>query len=219
VTQIINQQEIEVLDAVVDAQQKERKGIAKEIHDTLGSFLATLKYQHEAGKDLSNQDPSNQVQHELMEKLISQTATEIRSIAHQMATGEKFDFNLQAAISQLVDRIRNTQQFDLQFNYWGKEFSQNRELDLTIYRVTQELLSNVLKHAQASEAILQINQNEEEITLMVEDNGLGFVSDSEPSKGLGLRSIRERIQKINGQVNIDSHPQKGTTIILTIPIH
>lgn len=219
INQIINQQEIEVLDAVVDAQQKERKGIAKEIHDTLGSFLATLKYQHEVGKELNNQDTANQEQHELMEKLISQTAAEVRSIAHQMATGEKFDFNLQAAINQLVDRIQNTQQFDLQFNYWGKEFSLNRGLELTIYRVTQELLSNVLKHAQASEATLQINQNEEEITLMVEDNGIGFTSDSEQTKGLGLRNIQERIQKINGQVNIDSHPHKGTTIILTIPIY
>lgn len=219
VNQIINQQEIEVLDAVLNAQQKERKGIAKEIHDTLGSFLATLKYQHEAGKELNNQNTANQEQYQLMEKLISQTAAEVRSIAHQMATGEKFDFNLQTAISQLVDRIRNTQQFDLQFNYWGKDFSLNRALELTIYRVTQELLSNVLKHAQASEAMLQINQTEDEITLMMEDNGLGFISDVKPSKGLGLESIRERIQKINGQVNIDSHPQKGTTIIITIPIY
>lgn len=219
VNQIINQQEIEVLDAVLNAQQKERKGIAKEIHDTLGSFLATLKYQHEAGKELNNQNTANQEQYQLMEKLISQTAAEVRSIAHQMATGEKFDFNLQTAISQLVDRIRNTQQFDLQFNYWGKDFSLNRALELTIYRVTQELLSNVLKHAQASEAMLQINQTEDEITLMMEDNGLGFISDVKPSKGLGLESIRERIQKINGQVNIDSRPQKGTTIIITIPIY
>lgn len=218
VTQMINQQEIEVLDAVVDAQQKERKGIAKEIHDTLGSFLATLKYQHEAGKDLSNQNAADQEQHQLMEKLISQTATEVRSIAHQMATGEKFDFNLQAAISQLVERIRNTQQFDLQFNYWGNAFSIGRELELTIYRVTQELLSNVLKHAQASEATLQISQNEEEITIMVEDNGLGFSIDPDQAKGLGLHSIRERIQKVNGQVKIDAHPKRGTTIILTIPL-
>ena len=217
VNQLLNQQEIEMLDAVVEAQQKERKGVAKEIHDTLGSYLATLKYQHEAGKELAS-NPANQEQYQLMEQLIGQTAKEVRSIAHQMATGEKFDFDLQAAIDQLVHRIRNTQQFDLQFNYFGEAYALPRDLELTLYRVTQELLSNILKHAQASEAMVQINQNESELTLMVEDNGRGFeVQPSNTKKGLGLQSIRERMAPFNGQVNIDSHPQHGTTVIITIP--
>jgi signal transduction histidine kinase len=219
VNQMINQQEIEMLDAVVDAQQKERKGVAKEIHDTLGSFLATLKYQHEAGKELTSSSADNQEQYQLMEQLIGQTAKEVRSIAHQMATGEKFDFDLQATIEQLVNRIRNTQQFDLQFNYLGATFALPRELELTLYRVIQELLSNVLKHANATEAMLQINQSETEITLMVEDNGAGFTAKpSKTKEGLGLHSIRERIEQFNGQVNIDSHPKHGTTIIINIPI-
>lgn len=216
VNQLINQQEIEMLDAVVDAQQKERKGIAKEIHDTLGSFLATLKYQHEAGKELAD-SPAGQEQFQLMEKLIGQTATEVRSIAHQMATGEKFDFDLKAAIDQLINRIRSTQQFDLEFNYIGLANPLPRDMELTLYRVTQELLSNILKHAQASEAILQINQNESEITLMIEDNGKGFNSTNQ-QEGLGLRSIRERVEHFQGSVNIDSHPKRGTTVVLTIPI-
>lgn len=218
VNQLLNQQEIEMLDAVVEAQQKERKGVAKEIHDTLGSYLATLKYQHEAGKELASSPPI-QEQYQLMEQLIGQTAKEVRSIAHQMATGEKFDFDLQAAIDQLVNRIRNTQQFDLQFNYFGEAYAIPRDLELTLYRVTQELLSNILKHAQATEAMVQINQNESELTLMVEDNGRGFeVQQSNSKKGLGLHSIRERMAPFKGQVNIDSHPQHGTTVIITIPI-
>lgn len=219
VNQMINQQEIEMLDAVVDAQQKERKGVAKEIHDTLGSFLATLKYQHEAGKELTSSEAPNQEQYRLMEQLIGQTAKEVRSIAHQMATGEKFDFDLQAIIEQLVNRIRNTQQFDLQFNYLGANFPLPRELELTLYRVTQELLSNVLKHANATEAMLQINHSETEITLMVEDNGAGFTTKPSKTKGgLGLHSIRERIEQFEGQVTIDSHPKHGTTVLISIPL-
>lgn len=219
VNQMINQQEIEMLDAVVDAQQKERKGVAKEIHDTLGSFLATLKYQHEAGKELTNSSVDNQEQYQLMEQLIGQTAKEVRSIAHQMATGEKFNFDLQTTIEQLVNRIRNTQQFDLQFNYLGATFALPRELELTLYRVIQELLSNVLKHANATEAMLQINQSETEITLMVEDNGAGFSAPPSKTKGgLGLHSIQERIEQFNGQINIDSHPKHGTTVIINIPV-
>jgi signal transduction histidine kinase/uncharacterized protein HemY len=219
VNQMINQQEIEMLDAVVDAQQKERKGVAKEIHDTLGSFLATLKYQHEAGKELTSKGPANQEQYQLMEQLIGQTAKEVRSIAHQMATGEKFEFDLQVTIEQLVNRIRNTQQFDLKFNYLGASFTLPRELELTLYRVTQELLSNILKHANATEAMVQINQSETEITLMVEDNGCGFaVKTSKKKGGLGLHSIRERIEQFNGQVTIDSHPKYGTTVVIGIPL-
>jgi len=216
VNQLINQQEIEMLDAVVDAQQKERKGVAKEIHDTLGSFLATLKYQHEAGKDLAA-SPAELEQFLLMEKLIGQTATEVRNIAHQMATGEKFDFDLKAAIDQLVNRIRGTQQFDLEFNYIGLVHPLPRDMELMLYRVTQELLSNILKHAQASEVVLQINQGESELMLMIEDDGKGFSSNNQQD-GLGLRSIRERVEYFNGMVNIDSHPKRGTTVVLTIPI-
>lgn len=216
VNQLMQQQEIVMLDAVVNAQQKERKSIAKEIHDTLGSYLATLKYQHEAGKKEQLQEEEVR-QYQTMEQLIAQTATEVRNIAHQMATGKKFDFNLKEAIDQLVQRVVNTEQFEVTFCYLGASAALPRHLELTLYRIVQELLSNILKHAQASNVSLQINQLETELTVMVEDNGVGFELEKKKS-GLGLKSIQERIEQLGGQWTVDTYPQRGTTVVIVFPL-
>ncbi|BDS12944.1 tetratricopeptide repeat protein [Aureispira anguillae] len=216
INQLIQEQEIETLDVVFAAQQKERKSLAKDIHDTLGSFLATLKYQHEAGRP-QTEEKAVQNQYQIMEQLIGQACTEVRSISHQMATGERFNFDLKKAIENLVQRIRNTQQFKVDFNYFGEHFSLPNETELTLYRIVQELFSNILKHAQASHAILQINQSESEITLMMEDDGQGFDVQHVASGGLGLNSISERVQKLKGAVQVDSHKGRGTTVVISLP--
>lgn len=219
INQLMQQQEIQMLDAVVLAQQKERQGIAKEIHDTLGSYLATLKYQHEAGRPLvAEQTAALKTQYQRMEALIGQTATEVRHIAHQMATGEQFDFDLKTNIQQLVNRIQQTQQFELKFDYWGQNEKLPRAIEVTVYRLIQELLSNILKHAKASIAYLQLNQNEESLSLLLEDDGRGFNPEQLASKGLGLQNIKERIKTLNGQFEINSQVERGTSIVISIPI-
>lgn len=214
VNQLIDKQELQTLDAVLEAQQEERKTLAKDIHDTLGSFLATLKYQHEAGKDAA----IDQAQHQIMETLIDQACSEVRSISHQMATGEGVNFELTHALEQLVLRIKNTQQFDIDFQHFGDGEGLSQKEELLVYRIVQELLSNILKHAAASQANVQLNQGETEWTIIVEDNGKGFEQTKPLNEGLGLRSVAERIQQLNGQLNVDSMPGRGTTVIVTLPI-
>ena len=215
VNQLMDKQALQTLDTVLAAQQEERKTLAKDIHDTLGSFLATLKYQHEAGKAAAG-DPT---QHQIMETLIDQAAGEVRSIAHQMATGEGVHFNLIHALEQLVLRIKNTQQFDINFQHFGDGEGRSQNEELLLYRIVQELLSTILKHAAATQASIQLNQGDTEWTVIVEDNGKGFEQNPSKPKGLGLQSIAERVQQLNGQFNIDSTPGRGTTMIVTIPIY
>ncbi|MFK7798416.1 MAG: tetratricopeptide repeat protein [Aureispira sp.] len=217
IRQLLNQQEIEILNAVVEAQQKERIYLGKEVHDTLGSFLAMLRLQHEANKDLVDH-PTYRKQYLLMEELLGQMATEVRSIAHQLYTGKQFSFDLRTAIEQLVKRIRNIQQLDIAFHYIGKRFELPRDLELMLYRVIQELLANILKHAQAFSATVQINQSDTEIMLMVEDDGRGFDTTTSPL-GLGLRSIRERVASFAGTLQIDSYSKRGTTTVIIIPMN
>lgn len=216
IRQLLNQQEIEILNVVVEAQQKERVYLGKEVHDTLGSFLAMLRLQHEANKDWVDH-PTYRKQYQLMEDLLGQMATEVRNITHQLYTGKQFSFDLKTAIEQLVERIRNIQQLDIAFHYIGKQFELPRDLELMLYRVIQELLANLLKHAQAFSATVQINQSDTEIMLMVEDDGRGFDTTT-PSLGLGLRSIRERVASFAGTLQIDSYSKKGTTTVIIIPI-
>lgn len=213
VNQLLDKQALETLDAVFQAQQKERKSLAKDIHDNLGSFLATLKYQHEATTPKQGEEEPHQV----MEGLIEQAYEEVRTIAHQMATGEGVDFDLLEAIQALVTRIQKTQQFELDFQHFGEESQLAQAHELLLYRIVQELFSNVLKHAAASQATLQINKGEEEWLVILEDNGKGFDPATTSFKGLGWTSIQERLKEIQGHLEIDSYQGRGTTIVLTIP--
>ncbi|MFK7795817.1 MAG: tetratricopeptide repeat protein, partial [Aureispira sp.] len=213
---LLNEQEIQILTAVVEAQHNEQKRVAREIHDTIGSFLATLMYQHEAGKALAINTPYYK-KYLLVEKLIQQTSDEVRILASDMTNGKQLNFNLKIALDELVQRIRSIEKFDLEFNGIGNLLELSSDLEFLLYRVAQELLSNTLKHAQATKVILQINPMPSEVILMVEDDGRGF-DPNIPPKGLGLNNIRARIASFNGRLHIDSTLKKGTTAIVTIPI-
>ncbi|MFK7798525.1 MAG: tetratricopeptide repeat protein, partial [Aureispira sp.] len=216
ISDLIKEQEVETLAVVLSAEQKERKRLAREIHDTLGTFLALLRLQHQSNEGLVD-DPTYQERHLIMKDLIKQTTTEMRRITHQMNTGVHFSFNLQHAIEQLVRLVQTLQKIEITFNYMGEDMELSRMIELTLYRVTQESLSNILRHAQATEVTVQFNQSADEITLMIEDNGRGFDSTI-PSKGIGLRNMRERVEALEGTLGIDSSPKKGTCIDVQIPI-
>lgn len=215
--QLLNEQEIKILAAVVEAQYKEQKRVAREVHDTIGSFLATLMYQHEAGRALAIHTPYYE-KYLLVEDLIKQTAKEVRMLASDMTNGKRLNLNLKKVIGELVERIRSIEMFDLEFNGIGNLSELPSNLEFLLYRTAQELLSNILKHAQATKVILQINQLPSEVILMVEDDGQGF-DPNIPPKGLGLNNIRERIAPFNGALHIDTHLKKGTTAIVTIPMN
>lgn len=213
---LIKEQEVETLAMVLSAEQKERKRLAKEIHDTMGTFLALLRLQHQSNEGLVD-DPTYRERHLIMKDLIKQTTTEMRRITHQMNTGVQFSFNLQHAIEQLVRLIQTLQKIEITFNYMGEDIELSRMIELTLYRVTQESLSNILRHAQATEVTIQFNQSATEITLMIEDNGRGF-APTMPSKGIGLRNMRERVETLEGIIRVDSSPKTGTCIDVQIPI-
>ncbi|MFK7798655.1 MAG: sensor histidine kinase, partial [Aureispira sp.] len=214
--ELLHEQEIKILDAVVEAQQQERTYLAQEVHDTLGSYLAMLRLKHETIKDLMD-DANYRKKHLLMEEVIGKMATEVRSITHELYTGEQFSFELQTELELLVSRISSGQKLEVVFHYIGKTFELPRKLELTLYRVVQESLSNVVSHAQATETTVQVSQTNSEISLIIEDNGQGF-DPTRQKEGLGLRSMENRVKALDGDFNIDSHPKRGTTIVVEIPI-
>lgn len=215
VNQLMDQQALETLDAVLEAQRGERRSLAKEIHDTLGSYLATLRYQHEASKAPGEEADAQYIK---MEHLIGQASQEVRQIAHQMATGERLSFDLMMALEQLVERIRDTQRLEVRFQYFGERSDLPQDVELTLYRIIQELFANILKHAQATQATLQINQHETEWLITLEDNGKGFEKTAAfKANGLGLKNLQERMARLKGQIEWDTQLGRGTTVVLTLP--
>ena len=213
---LMHEQEIKILSAVVEAQYKEQKRVALEVHDTIGSFVATLMHQHEAGRAMAVNTPYYN-KYLLVEQLIARISKEVKTLASDMSNGKQLNFDLEEAMKELVERIRNIEQFELEFTGIGNLLDLPPEIELLLYQLAQELLVNILKHAQAKNVVLQINQYESEVLLMAEDDGRGFDPDK-ASKGLGLKNIRERIAPLGGKLHIDSYISKGTTIIITIPL-
>ncbi|MES2556917.1 MAG: sensor histidine kinase [Bacteroidota bacterium] len=216
VNQLINEQEINLLETTLEAEQNERKKLAKDIHDNLGSYLATLKYQHEVVKP-GAENPKLQQHYSTTAKLISDACAEVRMISHQMATGFDVQFSLIPSINELIQRIRSTSQFHLQWDHYPDELQLPREIAVSIYKVIQELLSNVLKHARAKSVEFHLHQNADEINILFEDNGIGF-NQTSASDGMGLQNMRERIGQVNGTFEINSQPSRGTTIVIIVPL-
>ncbi|PHR23544.1 MAG: hypothetical protein COA38_17070 [Fluviicola sp.] len=214
---LIQEQEITTLETVVETQQNERKKLAKDLHDTLGSYLATLKYQHEASTPKST-DALVMANYQKTSELITSASTELRSISHQMATGEGVEFDLISATRELVNRIQSTQRFKVHFHSLMEDRIQN-SIELTLYKIIQELFSNVLKHAEAQEVTLQINRDENEVTIMFEDDGKGFDVSKSQLKGIGLSNVTHRVDELQGKLEINSQQNQGTTILVIAPLN
>jgi len=217
VNQLLKDQEISILETTIETQQTERKQLAKDIHDNLGSYLATLKYQHEVVKP-TNDNPELLAHYSTTSKLIAAACSEVRSISHQMATGFDLQFSLIPAIHELIKRIQTTKQFDIVFDHFPATIELEREVALTLYKIIQELLSNTLKHAQATKVELHINQHAEEVNVLLEDNGCGFDLHATRT-GIGLTNIYERIEQLNGTIELNSTPPTGTTCVIVLPLN
>lgn len=212
---IINQQDI-ATKAVLDAEERERRRIATDLHDSVGQMLsATLMNLNGFAANMGNipVDDRNNLEKSLA--LLNESYDEMRSISHQMMPNALLKAGLTTAVREFLSKIDESQ---LKINLAIAGFSHKLDdkLETVLYRVIQESVNNVIKHAKATRLSLQLNKDEEGISITIEDNGVGF----EPNKnkdGIGLNNIKSRINFINGTVEYDSSPGKGTFVNIFIP--
>lgn len=206
INELLNQQETASYAAMLEGQDQERLRIARELHDRLGSTLATIKL------GLQNEDlPQAQQQVALVNTAIS----EVRTISHDLSGGNIEQYGLAAALTELKHTLDRSGKITL--NLFMEAVNIQASLHVTIYRIVQELVSNTLKHAEASEITLQLSTVDEQLNLIYEDNGKGFdLAHYQP--GMGIMNIRHRIEKWHGLLEIDAQPNRGTIVILTVPI-
>ena len=151
--------------------------------------------------------------------LLDDVCQEVRNIAHNMATGILGRFGLDAALRDMGETIVATGQLQVRVLTYGLEKRMDKTLEITSYRVIQEMVNNVLKHAKATELIIQLNRHEDSVSITVEDNGVGFdPKEKDLSSGMGLGNIRDRVEKLGGTLEIDSQPGVGTTMLADIPV-
>jgi signal transduction histidine kinase len=214
---LMKNQELATIDAMIAGQEKERKRLAEELHDNLGSSLTTIRLYFENLKNHLSDTDSNEI-YSKTGLLLDETYAEIRNMSHRRASGVMASKGLIPSIQSLAQRLSASDSMQVEVHSHNMERQLENSLELTIFRIVQELLSNIVKHAQATHVVVNLLGNEKDIHIMVEDNGKGFnYNASDTSTGLGLRSIEQRIEKLGGNLEVDSRPGHGATISLEIP--
>jgi signal transduction histidine kinase len=217
IQELEQRQKLISMDAMVSGQEEERKRIAKDLHDGLGSLLANVQMRFSSiGNTI---DSMNSPVYRQANALLDEACREVRKIAHNMMPGALVKFGLIPAIQDICRAIEKNRGITVDFQVYGINERFAEKIEISLYRIVQELLNNILKHAQANEIIVQISQHDGDLTLIVEDDGSGFDADAARAKGgLGLRSLESRVKYINGALTIDSVPGSGTTVTVEAPV-
>lgn len=215
VDNLIKEQELVSIDAMIAGQEKERQRVANELHDDLGSLMATIKLHFDNSK-VSKKDPGLQN----AQKLLEEAYQKVRGMAHSKNSGVMSDQGLLPAIKKMAQVITETNALEVAVEDFGMGDRLENSLELNLFRMVQELVANAIKHAQASKVSIQLTQHNDTLNIIIEDNGKGFdrskVAASE--NGMGLTTIEKRVEHLEGSFTVDSILGKGTSVLIDIPV-
>ncbi|MEM7372598.1 MAG: sensor histidine kinase [Bacteroidota bacterium] len=202
------------LAAVIQAQEEERKRIAKDLHDGIVQQLGGLKLGLQ--KVLSSNRDSDAKK---MIRILDDSTQELRELSHQMMPRALSELGLIPALEDMLENSLAHSPITYHFETFGIQQTDRfkESIEISLYRIVQELINNVIKHSGASEVNIQLLKTTANLALIVEDNGKGFKQS--PSKsGIGLMNISSRLDTINGQVNYEASPEGGTLATIHIPL-
>lgn len=215
IKKLLNTQETKALESMVQGQENERKRIARELHNHFGSLLATIKVNLNAidEKTISN--------HHTLTILVDQACTDIRNLSHELNMGISDNFGLVPALKELTSHLQQANDLEIEFTASMCQEQLSSENEIIVYRIVQELVSNVLKHAAATKLsiLLTCFDDENLMNIIVQDNGIGFnvAEKSKEISGMGLKTLREIIFDLQGDIKFDSNPTSGTTVNIDLP--
>ncbi|MEH0158193.1 AAA family ATPase [Limibacter armeniacum] len=209
-------QKNEHIEQIILTQENERKRIAEDLHDSVGGMLSSVRMQFK--------NFSNRIEGKGAEKyagaidLLDRTCEEVRRLSHNMMPGALTKFGLVPALQDMAEQVMEATQIKINVYTWGMDDERlDSKKEVALYRICQELLQNMVKHAKATKADIQLMRHENALNLMFEDNGVGF-DMSTKKKGIGLENIASRVNSMKGTLNVDSFPERGTTFIIDIPL-
>ncbi|MFP4448156.1 MAG: histidine kinase [Bacteroidales bacterium] len=209
--------------SMLEGQETERNRLAKEIHDGLGPLLSTIKINLEAINMEIDQYTKNNVISKRLDKvykLIDILAQDMRSISHSLMPKVLEDFGVGPALESLCNHLNEPGKINIHYYDSGFEDRMEKNTELNIYRIAQELLHNAIKHSGGTRVNIQYIKHTASIVLMVEDNGKGFdIRKAKSDKtGIGLKNIETRAKMIGANLFIDSNKDVGVTATLEIPV-
>jgi two-component system, NarL family, sensor kinase len=206
--------EIERLNATIDGEEKERTRIARELHDGIGALLTGAKMNFEMVKKNSAYEHNPDFIEGI--KLLEETAAGLRETAQNIMPEILMQEGLSDAVKSFCERMTGKGGTVISFQTLGKQEKMDAAFNLPLYRIVQELIHNIRKHAKAATALVQMNFHEDGgLDITVEDDGIGMMEGSlKNTNGMGLNNIKERVQQLGGRIDINSSAGKGASVYL-----
>ncbi len=205
--------------AVIEAEENERQRIAADLHDGIGQMMSVAKmnlstFEHE----LSFSTDQQKTAFEKVMKLVDESCKEIRSVSHQMMPNALLKSGLAFAIKEFIEKIDN-RIIRISLHTEGLDSRVDNNTETVLYRIIQECVNNVLKHAKASTLDISVIRDEDGISTTIEDDGIGFnIEDKRNFDGIGLKNIVTRVNFLKGSIEFDSGKGKGTLVAIHVPL-
>jgi signal transduction histidine kinase len=208
--------QLDLFQSSIDAMEDERRRVSRDLHDEIGAALSVLRLQvgqMSNDKDFNPENAQNLIVGS--KQLIDNTIENVRRISNDMLPSGLEEFGLKYALEMLCDKVESASRLVINLNINDLERLDNR-LELSLYRILQELLNNTLKHANATEVDIDFTTAHQKLTIAYRDNGQGFDLEKLSKRGLGLKNIESRVSMIHGQLEYMTDLEKGMGVVLTV---
>lgn len=201
---------IEILKATAEGEEKERNRIAGNLHDGIGSIISAAKMNFSTLHTIA----SDKLVFERSMNLLNEAAFELRTTAHNLMPQMLLQEGLGSATKDFCERVSNSKLLNIEYQAYG-DFQPTEEInfELSVYRIIQELVNNIIKHSAARKALVQLSMSNDLLAITVEDDGNG-IAGKDWANGTGLKNMREKVSIFNGMMSIDSTPEKGTQVYI-----
>ena len=201
--------QIKTLESLIEGEEKERFRIAKELHDGVNGDLSAIKYKLSSLLEMNNMVIKEAI------TMIDDSCQQVRAISHNLVPQSLENFNLEEAIQEYCNHMDAIHTPKISFQKIGDYIKIGKKSEVNIFRIIQELVSNSIKHADASEINVQISCRDQQMHITFEDNGIGFNADNIESDGIGLKNIKSRIDYLHGSMDLISN-ENGTSYTIEI---
>ncbi len=204
---------------VLESQESERKRFARDLHDGFGQLITAVKIM--LGQIHSTNEPAKRNELALKSNEILDTMhSQLREIAHNLMPEQLVNEGLVSALKDYVQRISKNTTIQIEINAFDMDKRLDQSVEINVYRIIQEWINNVIKYSEAEKLTLQLTGFDNEINILIEDNGKGFEKEKlTKSRGWGWKNIQSRLEAINGILEIDTQEgTSGTSFVLDLPI-
>jgi two-component system NarL family sensor kinase len=207
-------------EAVLKGQDSERTRLARDLHDGLGGMLSGIKLSLLNLKESVAQNPDDQQKFDRSLDMLDGSITEMRRVAHNLMPEILLKFGLDTALEDYCDRISETGAIRVSYQSIAIDnLITDQTIQITIYRIIQELVNNIVRHAAASNILIQLAYYDHHLTISVEDDGKSFdIRNIRGSMGMGWSNIRNRVEYLKGTIEVQSENNKGTAIQIDLNI-